>query len=286
MTHSPVAYPLGEDAPLLRNSRAQPQSAPRAGNMFRWLFAALGSGGVAIPQGYFSVTSFITKSTAAGGIFGAGTIVCAGSCVYCIFRVVNAIKYRNIQPLAPAPDMTAAKADVQMLRVVHTRLNTLLTESEPIDLEAGVNDVQLHEAINGQLQELEQILPLMRTELDELRQTIHEVLANQSVESPDGIGLDSPSKEVSFERGILDKLNALAKKVGRDQSSRNNSRLSSAANSPARVSFAASPEFSPVPKVSPATRRLTFDINGDEPKSTPVVARTGGGIMSPTDEGQ
>jgi hypothetical protein len=277
MAHPSATHQIGENAPLLQHdSHAQPPSALRSGSIFRWFFAALGNGGVAGIQGYYAVASFIAKNAVAGSIFGAGAVVCAGACGYCIYRVVIDLKHRNIQPIAPAADMTAAKADVQMLRLVHTRLNTLLSESTP-DLEAGVTDVQLHGAISGQLQELEQILPQMRTELDELKQTIQEALANRSIESPSTAGVDSPSSE-GFEQGLLGKLDAFSKKVSKDRSSRNASRHSSAPTSPGAVPFPASPGLSPVVKGTPVPRRLTFEssINGGP--------ATSGEVKSPTHE--
>ncbi len=178
--------------------------------------------------------------------------MCAGACVYCIYRVVIAIKYRNIQPIEPIHETAAAKANVAMLRMVNTRLNTLLNDAVVVDLEAGVDDARLHETIGQQLTELEQMLPGLRTELDE----IQAALQSRSVSSPSGAGnLDSPASTDSFERNLLGKLDALSKKVGKDQSSRNASRLSSTQSSPAGhvgYSFVASPAASPIPKGGPA----------------------------------
>jgi hypothetical protein len=231
------------------------------------------------------VTNFVAKSTVAGGVFGAGSLICAGACVYCIYRVVIAIRGRNVQQIEPIQETAAAKANVEMLRMIHTRLNTLLSESAPIDLEIGVNDVQLHEAIGGQLQELEQILPQMRTELAEVKASLESIIASRSVSSPSGAGLDSPASEGSVERGLLGKLDNLARRVARDQSSRNASRGSSVTSSPAGgnvSSFAAeSPLPSPVSKGGPA-RALTFgSVNSG---GTPMSPLASDGTSNPLDE--
>ena len=195
-----------------------------------------------------------------------------------MYRVVIAIKYRFVQPIAPAQDIAASKANLQMLHMINTRLNGLLNDTQEIDLEAGVDDVQLHESIGRQLQELEQMLPQMRTELGELRETVQAALLSRSMSSP-GAGLDSPSVDASFERGLLGKLDALSKKVGKDRLSRNASILSSAIGSPtgtSTYSFGASPGASPVTRTRPPGRRITFEsVNDGGTPMTPATSANG-----------
>lgn len=261
MTQSTASHQR-EDAPLLRIPHdslvpyTQPQSPLRSGGIFRWIFGILGTGGVAGTQGYFAVTSFVAKSTISGGVFGAGALVCAGACVYCVYRVVNAIKSRNIQPIAPTADITAARTNLQMLRMVHTRLNTLLSVSPATDLEAGVSDVQLHEAINGQLGELEQMLPQLRTELGALKASIEATIASRGANSPGSFA--SPGVDSSYEQGLLNNLDKILKTAAKDRLSRNSSRLSSATTSP---TSGYSPRFataSPALAQSPVARRIPF----------------------------
>ena len=271
MTHSPRS--TDQSTPLLRVTQephlnyARPQSPPRSGGIFRWFAGLLATGGVSGTQGYYSVTNLVAKSMLTGGLFGAGSIACGAACLYCGYRVYLAIKYRNVQPIVPVENIAASKANVAMLRMVNTRLNGLLNDTQIIDLEEGVADINLHESIGRQLHELEQMLPLLRGEIAELQATIQGALAGRSVSSPGAGGLDSPSVDSSFERGLLGKLDALSKKVGKDQSSRNASRLSSTTSSPAGTSsysFAAvSPAASPVVRTSPAARRITFGSVND-----------------------
>lgn len=274
MTHSPRLH-LQEGAPLLpvtqqpQFPRAQP--APRSSGLGWWIFTTLAYGGGTGVTGYYSVTSIIAKSTTIGGALGAGALLCAGACAYCFYRVVVAIRHRDIKPIEPIENTAASKANVVMLRMIDSKLKTILNGTEAVvDLEAGVNDVELHESIHRSLSELAEMLPALREEIADLQGTIQAALESRSLGSPNG-GLDSPSGDSNFERGLLGKLEALSKKTSKDQRSRNTSRLSSTTNSPiSQLDFSlASPTGSPAARGNSNNgRRLTFGpINESTPTS-------------------
>ena len=138
------------------------------------------------------------------------------------------VQIHSIEPLTSVVDNDT----VQILRMVHNRLNRLLDPTAIIDLEQRVDDKKLDEFINQQLTLLEEMLPTMRQDLVEFQEMVQTALTNRSMDSPSGSVLNSPSADSSAEKGLFSKLNALAKKVEKDQSSRNASRLPSTFSSP------------------------------------------------------
>ncbi len=187
---------------------------------YRWIIASVvslgGIGGVS----YVSVKSFIAGATANGVILGAGTLICAGACAYCMYRFVDSFRNRNIEQVDPVIDLESARTNTLMLRNIHVRLNALIIQ--PIYVDGAVDN----EIINQQLTKLETEYALMQEELEEFQQIVQTELANRSRNSPSMGGLDSPSVEGTFESRLSSRLNALAKL------SRNSSRLQSAYNSP------------------------------------------------------
>lgn len=229
----------------------------------RWFFATatslFGTGGAT----YVSVKSFISGAIVNGSILGVVTVVCAGSCIYCAYRFINALRTRAIEPVTPVFDEGAAKANVVMLRSIDNRLNAMLNETVETNLIERLDDNGLHDSINQHLAELEQILPDMRQELSELKDSIQAVILNRSAGSTYSSGCNSPSLGGSFESKLLGKLTDLSVKVGRDQLSRSASRNPSAYSSPTVLnsnSRITSPTYdnrsSPIRQ-----RKLSFPIN-------------------------
>lgn len=212
--------------------RVQPPIRNQPNGKYRWLTASFATLGGTLGVGYYAIKNFISGANTAGGVLGVGSLVCAGACAYCVYRFVDALRARSIEIITPNFDEEAAKTNTTVLRVIHSRLNTLLNQSTNIDLEERIDDARLPDLINQQISELELMMPDMRRELAEMQETILAAINNRALESRSGSAFNSPSHESSYEYGILDKLNALSKQVGTDQKSRSASRLQSTYTSP------------------------------------------------------
>lgn len=333
-----------EDQRLLPNL---PQPTGKIG----WIIGSAVSFGGTIGVGYVSIKSFIAGAVVNGGILGAGSLICAGACAYCCYRVVDALRTRSIESVEPTFDESTTKAhflilrtiynqltallqkdvssdleevvtdvglpgsinlqltelsdelrelrnikpvlnvatvdeNVVMLRMVYTRLNKLLysttsidldqsiddtpldefgNQQPIIDLEQSIDDTALCECINQQLAELELLLPDMREDLAKFKEIVETELANRSIASASISGFNSPSNDSSADRGLFSKLEALAKKVEKDQS-RSASRYQSAYSSPAV--YNKNSNLNTSLKVennsSSVKKNLTFAINSDE----------------------
>jgi hypothetical protein len=222
-----------EDQYLLTN-RVQPPilNTNQSTGKYHWIIASIASFGATGGVGYLSIKNFVSGSGIDGGILGGGALICAGACAYCVYRFVDALRTRSIEIITPNFDEEAAKTNTTVLRLIHSRLNTLLNESTIIDLEMRTDDAGLPDLIYQQINELELMLPDLRQQLADLQETIQTAINNKSMESRSGSAFNSPSHESSYEYGILGKLNALSKQVGTDQKSRSASRLQSTYTSP------------------------------------------------------
>jgi hypothetical protein len=253
------------------NTEARPllQNPYHSTGKKRWLAASvtsfLGTGGAT----YVSVKSFISGAIVNGTILGFVTVVCAGSCIYCAYRFINALRTRTIEPVTPVFDEGAAKANILMLQSIDSRLHVLLNETVEIDLNERLDVTGLHNSINQHLADLEQMLPEMRHELAEFKVLIQAATENRSIGSTNSSAYNSPSVDGSFEGKLLSRLTDLQNKVGKDQSSRNASRLQSAFSSPTVLSSSSriiSPtterDISPIKKL-----RLDFTINDSDDSS-------------------
>ncbi len=202
----------------------------------RWLFASatslFGTGGAT----YVSVKSFISGAIVNGSILGVVTVICAGSCIYCAYRFINALRTRTIEPVTPVFDEGAAKANILMLQSIDERLSAMLYETVEINLVEKLDGVRLHDSINQHLAELEQMLPTMRKDLTELHELIQAAVDNRSIGSTNSSAYNSPSADGSMEGKLLSRLTELQNKVGKDQSSKNPSRNTSTFNSPTVLS--------------------------------------------------
>jgi|GEM_PF-1698699 len=225
-----------EDTPLIPATSVQ--SVPRSGSLVPWLFAALGFGGMAGVEGYYAVVSVIAKGTAVGTVFGAGALICTGGCAYCLYRFVNALRDRNIQPIQPIEEPAAAKTNTKMLSFINSKLTVILNKSEEIDLENGPSESQLEESITQYLLQLDHILPSLRTEVSDLQEMIQKLLKNKSTSTPASVQA-SPGgysgADDSLEQDLLEKLNALSQRLAKASSSKNNSRIASRISSPASL---------------------------------------------------
>jgi hypothetical protein len=240
MSHLATTYL--ENVPLLPATVRE--HTPSSGILFRWIVATLGFGGGAVTEGYFAVISFIAKNSAAGGVFGAGALLCGGACTYCLYRMVTTLHDRAIQPIE---EIASGKADSAMLRLVNTKLLLILNETEEIDLGGDVDDSKLHQSITQQLQELEQMLPDLRAQISDLQGTIQTALTKKSVSTP-ASAYGSPGDLQgghTFEQGLLTKLEALSQKLSKDQASRNTSRFASRTTSPTTQNSSSSAMTSP-----------------------------------------
>ncbi len=275
MTTSPLRRSSSEDTRLLerREPPAPRQNkSPGYGRPIAWgvgSFVTILGAGI---NGAESVERFIAGDKSTGGLFAAAALVCTGLGCLCLYRLAKSLTNRDVQPIASDHDVEAAKINLRALREINSRLMEMLPTNEEIDLEAGLDDSRLVNSINGRLLELEQILPEMRMQIDALRRDIQISLAGRSVNSP-GVGaLDSPivaGDDSSFGQGLLGRLDALAKRVAKDQTSRNSSGFNSFTSSPSNLTGNASSFAGVSPAVkttSPTARRIDFNAinNGDK----------------------
>src|SRR5579862_7728617 len=108
-----------ETNPLsLENQPLLPTSYQPNGK-YRWLIGSVVSLGGTIGVGTISVQSFIAGAVLNGGILGAGSLICAGACAYCLYRFVDALRTRSIEPIAPIFDESAAKVNFLILRAIN-----------------------------------------------------------------------------------------------------------------------------------------------------------------------
>jgi hypothetical protein len=233
---NPTSLSSKENTPLLTATPGQP--VPRSGGLFRWVAGGLAFGGGAAAEGYFAAISFIAKSTAAGTAFGAGALLCAGGCAYCLYRVATTIRGRDIQQIQTT--------NAAMLSFINTKLNTILNKTEEDGPVNVIEPQQLHESIIEHLLELEHILPSFRTQIADLQGMLQTSMSTpaSAFGSPGG-SLDGASGTDASLAQLQEKLNALSQLLTKDQKSRKASRLASAVNSPAGTNTVSTPVPSP-----------------------------------------
>jgi len=177
--------------PLLPIHPSSPTPSQPTGK-WRWLVTSVvsfvGSSGV----GYISVKSFIAKAVVEGGILGAGSLVCAGACVYCAIRFYNALTTRTVESITSVND----EMDTTMiLRPFHDRLSRLINPSAVNGLELRVEDRGLPEAINRQLTELEKSQTHQLKSITVMDVSSDNVLSLQTIETRLKIALNAEPED-------------------------------------------------------------------------------------------
>jgi hypothetical protein len=227
--------------------------------------------------GYKAVESWLAGRKSDGIVFGAGALICLGTCGYCLYRVVTSLSSKNIASIPPTHTNVTSKADRQMLVQVEAQLRQLVSPPDEIAIQLDNDDPTLYDSIERHLSELKTLFPELREKVADLQGVVQRAMLHRSNISSPGETLESfvVGPDASFEEHLLGELDKLAKKVTGDQLSTNSSRGSSVASSPANKSSVLSSPVAEKKPNSKGTKKLEYDnsnsINYDGAQLSPIA---------------